>query len=98
MKFVLPLALALLASDTDCDKQKTPDVVSPRPMVLRHVARRFELVEKSQPGVALDTVTGQYCRTWDWAYVNRPEDKSFSTLQLCIDIYRGYPSEEIVSK
>jgi hypothetical protein len=47
----------------------------------------------NEPGVAVDTVTGQLCRTWDWNYTANPNAKSMNTIPTCLSIFQDTPSE-----
>jgi hypothetical protein len=56
------LALALLFQADGCNPATSTPKASPKPPV-----HRFENVSTvGAEGIALDTVTGQWCRTWDW--------------------------------
>jgi len=52
------------------------------------IERRFEGVSGvGEQGVALDTVTGQWCKTWDWSYKNDAMSGGLDTLPTCVSIY-----------
>lgn len=54
--------------------------------------RRFENVSPSDGlGVALDTETGQWCRTWDWTYKGNAMRFDLNTLPLCKSLYDSNP-------
>lgn len=57
---------------------------------------RFERITGGpiDAGMAVDTVTGQLCRTWNWNFRNKSLSGSVDTLPLCVDIYRQFPAEE----
>jgi hypothetical protein len=91
MKILLPiLALVLLQSD-GCDTQTKPSqpAQSERPM------RRFEAVSThGTADVALDTVTGQLCRTWDWGFKN-PSAVGTADIQNLPTCYSIYAADHI---
>ncbi len=73
----------------DCQESK-PAV----PMTKVHYpVHRFEKTEPNSPGIALDTVTGQFCRTWDWKFVGKPNDNGISTLPTCIELFHSYQTD-----
>ena len=39
--------------------------------------------------VALDTKTGQLCRTWNWEYKNNPMATDLNELPTCYSIYQA---------
>jgi hypothetical protein len=54
---------------------------------------RFENVSSPQsPGIALDTVTGQYCKTWEWTYKTATMNGGLDTVPTCLRIFRETPS------
>jgi hypothetical protein len=54
---------------------------------------RFENVTNAGlPGVALDTVTGQLCKTWDWSYKDQKMSGGLDTLPMCLSLFKGTPS------
>src|SRR6185437_9088155 len=57
---------------------------------------RFENVSEhaASPGVALDTVTGQLCRTWDWNYKNESLSGGLDTIPTCKSIFDSTPSND----
>jgi hypothetical protein len=97
MKSVAMFAATLLLYQANgCDQSQS----APKPPWLtkseRHPIHRFENVPTvGASGIALDTVTGQWCRTWDWVprNPNAPLD-GLSTVPTCIGLYRDYPSSE----
>jgi hypothetical protein len=61
----------------------------------KHPIHRFENVSPTGGlGVALDTVTGQWCRTWEWDYKGSPERDDLNTLPLCKSLYDSDPAED----
>lgn len=50
--------------------------------------RRFEpVVTHGSSDVALDTKTGQLCRTWEWQYKNDPTANDLNDLPTCYSIF-----------
>lgn len=45
--------------------------------------------------LAVDTVTGQMCRTWNWQY--KPDENGLAGLPLCNDLYHLYPTVQTAS-
>jgi hypothetical protein len=93
MKAFILLAASILAiqAPSGCDSTAKPAV---KP-VEHHVppAHRFENVPGiAGDGIALDTVTGQWCRTWEWHYKVASMSGGLDTLPLCIDIFRSNPA------
>lgn len=77
--------LLFLQQVNGCDGSK-PKSASVKPD--RPPTHRFDLIrDPPTPGMAIDTTTGQFCRTWDWVYTNNPSDKSFETLPTCISLF-----------
>lgn len=58
---------------------------------------RFENVPNSgSPGIALDTVTGQWCRTWDWHDLKGNSKSDLGALPTCLSLYKkSAPSETV---
>jgi len=44
-------------------------------------------------GIALDTMTGRWCRTWEWEYKNKPGEFGLNTLPTCYELFLSEPSE-----
>jgi hypothetical protein len=97
MKLFMPLAvlLALQSCDqtTAPKKEPTKAAFTPRPGLHRFILTRIGI------DVALDTQTGQLCRTWDWPpTAEPPKDKPFAEVKpgeyapLCLTLYQQYPS------
>lgn len=87
---LLAISLFFLQLD-DCDQKPKPIAKE------RHYApiHRFEHVTiVGSPGVALDTVTGQWCKTWEWAYKNTSLNGGLDTLPTCLSVYQRTPSSE----
>ena len=94
MKIVACLAFAALLQTNGCDSPQQSGKQEPakpeRPPI-----HRFENVSMpGSPGVALDTVTGQLCRTWDWVYkaATNPNKGGLDDLPTCLSIYRETPA------
>jgi hypothetical protein len=96
MKFAIALVSLFLLQE-GCDQTK-PTPTPPTAQVKRErpPIHRFESVPGvGQDGIALDTVTGQWCKTWEWV----PRDPKaptdgLSSLPTCLNIYLGYPDTE----
>jgi hypothetical protein len=94
--FLLP-ALILLQSDA-CD-QKNASSPSPAKHFLTRPAHRFENVSSTgNLGVALDTMTGRWCRTWDWNYIGKPDANGLNTLPTCYELFTSEPAEVEATK
>jgi hypothetical protein len=89
MKLAFLTALLVLQQAAGCNEQPKPAAKArERPPI-----RRFENVSTPQsPGVALDTVTGQYCKTWDWTYKAESLNGALDTLPTCLSIFQSTPS------
>lgn len=90
------LALALVLDDPiGCDKPEPKPVVQAKHYPPIH---RFENVPGvGVAGVALDTVTGQYCKTWEWLYRGNAAQSlsgGLDTLPTCLSIYQNTPSSD----
>lgn len=85
------LALVLILDDPiGCDKPaaKPPEQAKHYPPT-----HRFENVSNPQsPGIALDTVTGQYCKTWEWTYKMSAMNGGLDTVPTCFSIFQSTPS------
>jgi len=77
-------AMLIFLQPTGCDQ-------SPKPAAKeRHYPpiHRFETVSSNGvSGVALDTVTGQWCKTWDWFYKSDALSGGLDTLPTCLSLY-----------
>lgn len=93
MKLALYFAALLMIFQlaTGCDEPaKSADpVVKVSRLPLPH--RFVNVSSTNSPGVALDTETGQYCRTWDWTYKSSSLNGSLDTLPTCLSIFQGTP-------
>jgi hypothetical protein len=75
-----------------CDQKPAP--VPPPKHYLTRPAHRFESVSSiGNVGVALDTMTGRWCRTWDWQYVAKPDANGLNMLPICYDLFIADPTE-----
>jgi hypothetical protein len=66
-----------------------PLIVGCRQPAVHHAPiHRFENVTiPGESGVALDTVTGQLCKTWLWAYKADSMSGGLDTLPTCVSIF-----------
>jgi len=89
MKSVYLVAFLLLQQTAGCNEEPKPVVkVKHGPPI-----HRFENVSSPQsPGIALDTVTGQYCKTWEWTYKTESLNGGLDTVPTCLSIFRSTPS------
>jgi len=92
MKALVYLPLLFLSFVfTGCAWLDKPAPKSDKPATARAErppVHRFENISNSpSPGIALDTVSGQYCRTWDWQYTNKPNAHDLNETPLCKDLY-----------
>ena len=89
------LALIFLLDDpVGCDKPQAKPVIEAKHYPPIH---RFENVTSTgQLGVALDTVTGQWCKTWEWVYRGNAQSLSggLDTLPTCLSLYRQVPQTD----
>ena len=85
---------AFIFQQSGCEQAPKPTAP---PEKVRHSPpiHRFENVSTpASPGVALDTVTGQYCKTWDWAYKASGLSGGLDTLPTCLSIHQSAPTTE----
>ena len=82
--------LVLFQQAVGCDQKPAP-----KPTKISYPIRRFDREAGMPPDMALDTLTGQYCRTWDWSYKNPTAVGSadVQTLPTCLELFSQYPSE-----
>jgi hypothetical protein len=91
MRPVILAASALLLWQQGCETHKRPVSYKPPP------THRFENVPMvGAQGVALDTATGQWCKTWEWIYKspNNPDAGSLDTLPTCLSLFRDTPAQD----
>lgn len=82
---VIAASVFIFQQANGCDEQKAPKEVSQRE---EPPIRRFEPVTShGTSDVALDTKTGQLCRTWDWEYRNKSDVHDLNDLPTCYSIY-----------
>ena len=60
---VLLIALSLLVACDELQTKDKPKQAEPPPRVVHH----FDPIARSEGNLAVDTATGQMCKTWDWA-------------------------------
>jgi hypothetical protein len=91
MKSAYFIALLLLQQASGCNEApKSAERAHRSPPI-----HRFENVSSPQsPGVALDTVTGQYCRTWEWTYKAEALSGGLDTLPTCLSVFKSIPSKD----
>jgi len=83
--FLTALMLFLQKSD-GCDSTQSQPKGAEQPK--EPPIRRFEAVTShGSSDVALDTKTGQLCRTWEWEYKNNPTANDINSLPTCYSIY-----------
>lgn len=76
--------LILILSCVGCERSSNAPASSFQPAV-----QRFESFGTVLPEVALDTRTGQLCKTWNWGIsdVTAQVEKRFGTLNGCVQLY-----------
>jgi hypothetical protein len=91
----MKIAAYLLASflfamlSTGCNE---PTPATPKRIQPIH---RFENVSTTgNLGVALDTATGQWCKTWGWVYKSDADSGGLDTLPTCISLYNLTDAQE----
>src|SRR5215469_10009797 len=78
-----------------CDQLTKETETSPRPVENRsHPIGRFEKLQNFRVDVALDTQTGQLCKTWGWASTNRNNPDPYENLPTCESLYKNFPPVE----
>lgn len=83
------LLLLVLVPATGCMQ---PSTAAPAAKTHHAPLHRFEhLSLAGQAGVALDSVTGQWCKTWEWTYRSDKMNGSLDTLPTCLSLYNTYP-------
>jgi hypothetical protein len=88
---MLMLGMVIMLGENDCD---TSQQKSSQPLVIQkksHPINRFMKADSSEGDVALDTKTGQLCRTWEWQSKNRTEVNARENLPLCLSLYNNDP-------
>jgi len=90
MKIVTYFFAFILLSGCDQTPPKPAQAKSERPPI-----HRFESVSPTGSlGVALDTATGQWCRTWDWSYKTPTLSGGLDTLPTCLSLYQQTPQTD----
>jgi len=86
----LMVICALLSCCTACDWQSRP-VPQPKPPYQRFIAAPREpsnLEDVPWVGsLALDTKTGQLCKTYEWSWRTNP----WASIPRCLDLYKNFP-------
>jgi hypothetical protein len=112
MKHILALTLALLLLVEDCPSQKQTNHSAPPVAQIEaskmhcqrfvpfpaHIPKSnvIEMMRDEDRDWALDTKTGQLCRTWDWTIEGQKAAKNGrEPVQMaaptCLDLYAQYP-------
>lgn len=94
MKMSMALAAFMfLSSSNGCDEisDKSQPVPPPKQEAHSRPIGRFEKLQNFRVDVALDTQTGQLCRTWYWQSTDRAHPDSYEDLPVCVDLYQQYP-------
>jgi hypothetical protein len=93
VRSLLLLLPALIFLQSDACNQKAASTPPPKHYITRP-AHRFESVSSTgNLGVALDTMTGRWCRTWNWNYLRKPESNDLNTLPTCYELFTSEPPE-----
>jgi hypothetical protein len=82
MRIAVGLAVLILQQSLGCDQTPTPKEHHAPP-----IHRFVSVTVPPSPGMALDTMTGQLCRTWDWAYTAKPDASDLNTAPTCLSLY-----------
>jgi hypothetical protein len=84
---------AILLQQAGCDQPKAP----PKTPKITFPIHRFERPAAAPPDIALDTLTGQYCKTWEWLYKKSELAPSadLQTLPTCLELFNRYPSTQV---
>jgi hypothetical protein len=89
MKIIACLAASFLIfqQSNGCDETKPPDPPPPKPVP--QINRFVPVSNHGSADVALDTVTGELCRTWEWEYrpANNPAKGGLDLLPTCVTLY-----------
>src|SRR5216683_679408 len=86
-------SLALFQQSVGCDQAKP----TPKPAKITFPIHRFERPASVAPDIALDTLTGQYCKTWEWKYKKSElaPTADLQDLPTCLSLFTSYPSQQI---
>lgn len=82
----------LILQANGCDQTATPPPPVAKESHLPPLHRFENVSSPSSPGIALDTVTGQYCKTWDWTYKAPSLNGGLDTVPTCLSIFQATPS------
>lgn len=90
------LAVLLLLATVACDQLAKETETGPtRPTENRsHPIGRFEKIQNFRVDVALDTQTGQLCKTWEWQSTNRNSPDPYENLPTCAFLYGNFQTTE----
>ena len=96
---LLILVVVILLPMTGCEQlaeQSKPSSPAPSsvPERLSHPIGRFEKIQNFRVDVALDSQTGQLCKTWEWQSTNRNTPDPYETLPTCDLLYKTFPTTE----
>ena len=88
------VALSILAL-VGCDQPLTNSTTAPPP-----VNRFVPVANHGEADVALDTTTGQLCKTWNWVYRGQDirQQGGIDTLPLCDDLYSNPATQHVTGQ
>lgn len=93
MKVVAYFVASLLLSG--CDQTPPKPAQAAQPKSEGPPIHRFESVSTTGSlGVAMDTATGQWCRTWDWSYKATTLNGGLDTLPTCLSLFQQTPQTD----
>jgi hypothetical protein len=99
MKSIAAIALtALLMQQTGCEEKRSdpPKEVHTKSFP---IGRFQAITSREAADVALDTKTGQMCRTWNWDYTGKLREASgHNDLPLCLSLFREDVLEAAAAK
>jgi hypothetical protein len=84
MKRLISLVMLLAVAGCDAPVPAVPDPPAAEKQPTPH--RFVNIGGMGQTGVALDTTTGQWCKTWVWAYTVPSQQGGLDTLPLCVSL------------
>jgi hypothetical protein len=95
MKILFPVATLYLLQLAGCTNPKPAENPIDKALAAKPApTQRFEGISAvGMQGVALDTVTGQWCKTWDWSYKNAAMSGGLDTLPTCLSIFQSTPTK-----
>lgn len=102
MRLVIVVALILLPM-TGCEQLAKESQPSSRPSPQTSASRshpigRFEKIQNFRVDVALDTQTGQLCKTWVWVSKDRRSPDPYEDLPTCDSLYKAFPTAEVIEE